>query len=246
MNNIDKILLKVYSSTPNFKLILVYLLFGCFIILGSNREISYINMIYFASGNIILISFFLIPCVILLGYNVFDQIEQNKALISRFNTKKEYYYFQIRMIFKITTRLFLWFIFIILICTNLFADRSHFILNDPNYKGVNNIVGMIVSFIKLYIFLLIFQFFNICLKKKINVYIIVITNFAVLYTLYDYLSFQSIKYIGFIFPSRYIGFSYIYESFTENVVYSFIYLISLLVIGFFIAKQIIIKKDIEG
>lgn len=245
MSSIDRLLIKNYTTNVLFKIILSYLLFGSILVLGNNSELSYIDMISFANGNTILISFFYIPSVILLGYYIFDDIKKNKSLITRFENKKVYFYFQFRILFKVTTILFLWQIFIVIICANLFADRSHFIVPDKSYNEISNFVGMIVNVIKLYLFSLIFQVFNIFLKNEFSKHLSLIFTFLVLYSLFNYYPFQALKYIGFILPSRYIGFSYIYNTFIENIIYSFLYLSILLLIGFLISKRTIVEKDIE-
>lgn len=245
MNNVYISFIKQYTSQPLFKWILVFLSFGCLVFLCNSKDVSYFNLIYYASGNPYIIAFFLAPSSLLLCNRILSDIENNKSLVGRFLDRKKYYGFQVKMAIFITATLFLSFLLIIILCANIFASRNHLITADPNYNGVINVIGMAVSIIKLYLLLIGFEIINIAFRRIFNYVVIVVINFFVLLTFFDFLSFPSMEFIYLIFPSHYIGFKHIFDTFLENIIFSSVYLVGLLIIGVFSSRFLTINNDIK-
>lgn len=239
-------LINIHMQNLTYKLLLIFMGLGIWLTLSWAPSLSYIDMLYYASGNSWLITFFILPVFIIISYMNYNIIENTYFVYSRFKNKQQYYNFQITSNFLITTILFLKLLALIIILTNLYYTDGIIIANDKFYD-IPNLVSCLFSYIKLYLFIMLVQNINIIIKQTTNKKSVFFAlNFIIIYTIFDPRLLKNLSILDYINPARYIGFTYEFSNFISNVFYSSVYFFILLTITFFSLKNIILKKDIMG
>ena len=237
MSKLCKTILNDYYKTNIFKVTILYIVFGVLIFTFSNKNLSYINMLYYIMGHPYLIAFFLIPIVIFSTIKVLNCL--NKNMIIRFRTKQELIRSQFLLLISNTTTTFLLFIFITLLFANLFADRTNFILVDPYYSEINNLVGLIFCLIKLYLFLISINLLNVTCINILKGKWIVVIDIVILISFLGYVP----EKFDILFPPHYLGYGYAFESFFQNFLLSALYLVSFFIISVFIFYKKLVNKN---
>lgn len=228
-----------YYKLNIFKFLLAYIIFGVLIFTFSNMELSYVNMIYYIMGHPYLIAFFLLPVSIFTTFHILSNLSKNKELIIRFNNRLKLFKFEMKILFLNITFIILIFLFITLLFANLFSDRNHFILDDPYYPEINNLLGLIFCLLKLYLFTLSIAMMNIALKDFAKGSFNIVMNILILISFLGYIP----TLLDWLFPSHYLGYSFRFDSIFQNLFYSFIYLFIYFVCSFIFCKQKILNKD---
>ncbi len=236
---IVKNILKDYYNTFAFKFLIIYIIFGILVFSFSNTELSYINMIYYVMGHPYLIAFFLTPVSIFATFQILNSASENKNILIRFKNRKQLLQFQLNLILKNVIFIFATFLFITILFANLFSDRNHFILQDPYYPEINNVIGLIFLLIKLLIFVLSITIINMSIIKITKQKKILIINLLTLISFLGYIPEQ----ISILFPAHYIGYSYHFTTFISNIIFSSIYLLSVLIIACIYYKYKCIQKE---
>lgn len=242
MNNFYKNIDVILKDKKIYKVLMIYLIIGIFLYIKEFYSFSYINFIYIGLGHPYILCFFLFPTIFIISLYCLYLVGDNKYIMCRFNSKKEYYYFEIKLIFFEINKIFLVYLITLLFCANIFASRNSFILPDPNYADINNLVGMFVMLLKMYILMVFFSIFIIVLKNIFNTKIFLILSFIIVFS---FMNFIPLGKFELLFPSYYIGFKHIFSTFVLNIIYSLLYFISALFIFYFIMRFILLKRDIK-
>lgn len=229
-----------YYKKKIFKFTVAYMILGVLIFTFSNFQLSYINMIYYVMGHPYLIAFFLTPVILFTTVSILSEFMANKNLIIRFNSRKELIKFEIVLSIINVTILLLLFLLISILFANIFADRSHFVLVDPYYSEINNLIGLLVCILKLYIYSISITILNMSFSKIKNNKILIIFDIIVLISFLGYLP----EKLDWFFPAHYLGYSYTFNSFVENIFFSTIYFLFFIFISIFTCSRNILKKDV--
>lgn len=234
---------KTLDNLQNKKIhitLMVYLIIGIILFMKDYNDLSYINFIYMSMGHPYILAFFVLPVSFIECCYISNCIQLNKSMISRFSSKKDYLSFESKLIFINTCKILSLFIFMILLCANLFAGGSGFIHPDPNYPEVVNIVGLIFHIIKLFLLVISINYLYIYLKRMIDTRFIILGAMFIMLCFFD---FFPLGIFEIILPSYYVGFKNIFPSFVKNILFSSLYFFIML-IGLTLLKKIVQKKDV--
>jgi len=243
MNAYIKVKFMHYVTSNIFRLLIIILFVGCITLLSTTTNLSYFNFIYYALLHPYLLLFFFLPIIFYSCVRLTEDIVQNESLMLYVKSKKELFNVCAGTIFRVVNHVFIYFIIAILLCANLFANRFDLFGRDPNYNEILNVVGLLFNFIKLYIF-------TIALSTIITSIVISKTRAKILYLIIIYLSLMSmLNYIEFnnifaiLLPYRYIGVAYIFDGFNQNLIFSTIYIVFLLLISILMLKKMVSLKE---
>lgn len=240
MNEFMKNILYNSKKIKINRLLMIYLAVGMILYLKEYSSFSYINFIYAGLGHPYVLSFFLLPvCFIKIAYLLFNT--DNKNIISRFPSKKNFYIFQIKMIFKELNSIFFLYLFILFVSANLFASRDNFLLPDANYREILNIVGLGFLLIKLYVLLITINILSVCSKNLLDNKIFLVISMIFIISFMDFIT---IGHLEVILPSYYVGFKHIFSSFSLNILCSLLYFSIINIINYLVLKKITYKRDI--
>lgn len=244
MNKISYMnLYRILGSLQNKKIhiiLMIYLIIGIILLMNDYDDLSYINFVYMSMGHPYILSFFLLPVSFFECWYISHCIELNKSMISRFSSKKQYLSFEGTLVFINTCKVFLLFIFMILLCANLFAGGNGFIHPDPNYPEVVNVVGLVFHLIKLFLLMISINYLYIYLKRLLDTRFITLGTIFVMLSFFDFLPLGKFE---MILPSYYIGFKNVFPSFIENLLFSFLYFLIVLLV-LILLKKIVQKRDV--
>lgn len=241
MNNFKNFILTELEHKKIYKLLMIYLILGTYIYVKEYSDLSYINFVYIGIFHPYILSFFLLPSILTMSLYIIHVIGNNKNIIGRFGSKKKFYLFEIKIIFIELSKMFLIFCLTLLLCANLYANRNSLILPDPNYPHVLNLIGLLFSLVKLYIFVLLMGLFTITINTIFDIKIFLIFSFI---TIFSFLDFIPLGNLEIILPSYYIGFKHIFSSFSLNILCTSTYFLIINLIIYIIFKKILFRKDI--
>lgn len=235
--NIYKEYLAYQTSAKLYKFILIYLLFGAWVVISNNSNMTYIEILNLSTISGWMLSYFCLPVLIFVIHKNFSIIENNDFLELRFRNEKDYLQFQIKsMILLIMVTLGYYFMFV-LILANLYADRINFFDNDTLY-GVPNLVLFLFNFFKLIIFSIGFGLLNIYMKKHFKIYALLIVNFLFIFSIFDPTIFKYMSLFKYLMPGDYINPFFPYSSFSQYIAISGGYVVVFLMLSLlFVTKN---------
>lgn len=239
MYKVTKSLISEYYSCRNFKLLLMYLILGVFIFTSSNIGTQYGIMFYHIFSHRYLIALFLLPIIIFSNYKLVNS--KNSNFIIRFSSRKKIFEFDFLTIIINSLLLMLIFSFICLLFCNLFASRDFFIIDDPYYNNVKNILVLFINFIKQYIFFVSISFISVYILKRLNILIALLFNFIII--ILFFIDFEKL-FISWIFPTHYLCNIFIFDNIIQNILASSIYLTVFFIVSVLLYKSIIYNGDI--
>lgn len=232
--------IKNYYKSYISKIIIIYMILGILIFSFSNLDLSYINMVYYLMGHPYLISFFLIPIVLFTSIDLIRKVNNEKSFIIRFNNKNLLFRQCLKIIIGNCTYILLLFLFIVLLFTNIFSDRSKFVLKDSYYPDVSNITVLFFIIIKIYIYLIFISLLHLFPKRRILYVFIIFYDILMLISFLGYMP----SYFDFFLPSNYLGYHYISSSFEYNIFQSLTCLLLNTLFCLIIFRQSVLRKDL--
>lgn len=238
-NNVVKNILSNYYKTKFFKFVICYITFGILVFTFSNMDLTYVNMIYYIMGHPYLISFFLIPVLIFTSLQIISYVNHNKCLLLTLETRERVFKMQLEILLKNISVIFIIFLFITMLFTNVFSNRNAFIQVDPYYSEINNLIGLVILLFKLLVFVISITLFNIPIVKGKNSIFIFIFDLLCLLSFLGYVPSQ----VSYLFPSHYVGYSYQFKSLILNLLFSSIYLAIIYIFAYVFLKKQLLKRD---
>ena len=244
MNRINyKNLYNILDTLQNRKLhkiLMIYLMIGIILFMKDYNDLTYINFIYMSMGHSYILSFFILPVSFIECCYLSYCVRSNKSIINRFSEKKEYLSFECKLVFLNSCKMFLIYIFMTLLCANLFAEGSGLIHPDPNYPEVFNIIGVIFHLIKLFLMLIGINNLYIYLNRLIDIRFITVGAMFIMLCFFDFFPLGKFE---ILLPSYYIGFKNIFPSFNDNLLFSILYFLFIILV-LILMKRIVQKKDV--
>lgn len=152
--------------------------------------------------------------ILIYGYLIFtflqiiSYVNHNKCLLLTLETRKKVFKMQLEILLKNIFVIFIIFLFITMLFTNVFSNRNAFIQVDPYYSEINNLIGLVILLFKLLVFVILITLFNIPIVKGKNSIFIFIFDLLCLLSFLGYVPSQ----VSYLFPSHYVCYSYQFKS----------------------------------
>lgn len=223
------------SSNKLVLFIILYFAIGAYIFSSYYINLDYINKFInvFSNSNFNLI--FVFPSFILLISYVYKQLN-NINLIIRFSSRKKYLYFLFKIVFSISSILYLLLLLIVFTMCNI---TSH---DGFNILSVSLFISIILkSWLWLVAFSLIIISFYLFFNKSVFAngcsFIFIIILYFSKYLL------GIVPFIEIILPNIYLYASEKFDNVLENNLYSTVYFIIVYLIILLLLSKIILKKE---
>ena len=231
MTSFEKHIFKQYKKSLMYKIICVYIIFGLFIFSIDRGEYAYFELLQYSTNHPFFIALFLIPGIMFSVIFIETKYYNNYSILLRIGNKRNVIISNFKLIIWTISDLFIVLIASSLILTNLFANRNYYIANDKYYH-IPNLLILLVSLVKNYIFGLIVGLIGSYLSNK-KIYLNIIITLLII------ISFMGIipsKFL-FLFPGYYISNYHIFSSFIKSILFSLIYLSISFVICFSLYRK---------
>ena len=222
-NSIDKKIL--------YKIFVVYIIFGLLIFSVNRGEYAYFDLLHYSTNHPFFIALFLLPVTLFAVIFIEHKYYNNYNNLLRIGNRKKIINSNFKLIFLVVSDLFTILISTGLILTNIFANRNYYIASDK-YYGVSNLLLLVISLFKTYIFAIIMGLLGSYLSnKKVHTCIVII-----LLIMTSFMGVVPNRFL-FLFPGYYISNYHIFYSISKNIIFSTIYLIVIFLVCFILYKR---------
>lgn len=218
-SSFEREIFKQYKKTWLYKLLFIYIIYGVFIFTVNRGEYAYFDLLHYVISYPFFIAIFLIPSVLCGVLYINYRYYNNYSILLRFGSRRSIMISNIKLIFYIVGNVFILMFMISLIFTNIFANRNYYIGVDIKYN-VLNIISLLVSACKVYIFLFIIGLLS-SIISNLNIYLIIIIFLVIMISFMGILPNRVLMFL----PGYYVSNYHIFDSFINNVIYSLIYLL---------------------
>ena len=231
MISFERKIFNQYKKSLLYKIFVVYIIFGLLIFSVNRGEYAYFDLLHYSTNHPFFIALFLLPVTLFAVIFIEHKYYNNYNNLLRIGNRKKIINSNFKLIFLVVSDLFTILISTGLILTNIFANRNYYIASDK-YYGVSNLLLLVISLFKTYIFAIIMGLLGSYLSnKKVHTCIVII-----LLIMTSFIGVVPNRFL-FLFPGYYISNYHIFYSISKNIIFSTIYLIVIFLVCFILYKR---------